>query len=244
MGFTMPAGPRDARTPNVTTDEGYQKGWFEVQDQGSQMVAALAGAQPGEQVLDLCAGAGGKTLALASAMGNKGQIFAYDSDRNRLAPIYDRLKRNGVRNAQVRAPQPGALDDLVGKMDRVVVDAPCTGTGTWRRRPDTKWKLTPELLAQRQADQSAILEEALRYLKPGGTLVYITCSILPEENDDQVASLLAAHPDLSSVDIGKAWRSTLVTDMPAGLATAGGGILLTPHRTGTDGFYCHLIRKA
>lgn len=244
VGLTVPAGARDARTPNVTTDEGYQKGWFEVQDQGSQLVAALAGAQPGEQVLDLCAGAGGKTLALASAMGNKGQIFAYDSDRTRLAPIYERLKRNGVRNAQVRAPQPGALDDLAGRMDRVVVDAPCTGTGTWRRRPDTKWKLTPELLAQRQADQSAILEEALRYLKPGGTLVYITCSILPEENDDQIAALLAAHPELKSMDIAAAWRSTLVTDMPAGLATSGGGILLTPHRTGTDGFYCHLLRKA
>jgi 16S rRNA (cytosine967-C5)-methyltransferase len=243
MGLTMPAGPRDARTPNVTTDEGYQKGWFEVQDQGSQMVAALAGAQPGEQVLDLCAGAGGKTLALASTMGNKGQIFAYDSDRNRLAPIYERLKRNGVRNAQVRAPQTGALDDLAGKMDRVVVDAPCTGTGTWRRRPDTKWKLIPELLAQRQADQAAILEEAVKYLKPGGTLVYITCSILPEENDDQVAALLAAHPELSTLDMAAAWRKTLVTDMPRGLATDGGGILLTPRRTGTDGFYCHLLQK-
>ncbi|KQT51817.1 MFS transporter [Devosia sp. Leaf420] len=244
LGLTMPAGPGDARTPNVTTDEGYQKGWFEVQDQGSQMVSALAGAQPGDQVLDLCAGAGGKTLGLASAMGNKGQIFAYDSDRNRLAPIYDRLKRNGVRNAQVRAPEQGALDDLAGKMDRVVVDAPCTGTGTWRRRPDTKWKLTPELLAQRQADQAAILEEATRYLKPGGTLVYITCSILPEENDDQVAALLSAHPELKSVDIAAAWRSVFITDIPSGLATPAGGVLLTPHRTGTDGFYCHLLRKA
>lgn len=244
LGLTMPAGPRDARTPNVTTDEGYQKGWFEVQDQGSQIVAALAGAQPGEQVLDLCAGAGGKTLALASAMGNKGQIFAYDSDRNRLAPIYERLKRNGVRNAQVRAPEPGALDDLAGKMDRVVVDAPCTGTGTWRRRPDTKWKLTPELLEQRQADQAAILEEAVRYLRPGGTLVYITCSILPEENDDRVQALLAAHPELSSLDIASAWRKALVTDMPTHLATPAGGVLLTPHRTGTDGFYCHLMRKS
>ena len=103
-------------------------------------------------------------------MGNKGQIFAYDSDRNRLAPIYDRLKRNGARNVQVRAPQPNALDDLVGKMDRVVIDAPCTGTGTWRRRPDTKWKLTPELLAQRVDEQAAILAEGQRYLKPGGTL--------------------------------------------------------------------------
>ena len=130
IGVTMQAGPRDARTPNVTSDEGYLKGWFEVQDQGSQIVAALAGARPGEQVLDLCAGAGGKTLALAAAMLNKGQIFAFDSDRTRLAPIYDRLKRNGVRNVQVRAPQPGALDDLTGKMDRVVIDAPCTGTGT------------------------------------------------------------------------------------------------------------------
>ena len=244
FGITMPAGPRDARTPNVTTDEGYQKGWFEVQDQGSQIVAALAGAREGEQVLDLCAGAGGKTLALAATMGNKGQIFAYDADRSRLAPIYDRLKRNGVRNAQVRAPNPGALDDLVGKLDRVVIDAPCTGTGTWRRRPDTKWKLTPELLAQRQTEQAALLAEGVRYLKPGGTLVYITCSILPEENDDQIAAFLADHPGFETLDVAKAWRQALTTDIPPGLVTAGGGICLTPRRTNTDGFYCHLLRKA
>lgn len=244
FGITMPAGSRDARTPNVTTDEGYQKGWFEVQDQGSQIVAALAGAREGEQVLDLCAGAGGKTLALAATMGNKGQIFAYDSDRSRLAPIYDRLKRNAVRNAQVRAPHPGALDDLVGRMDRVVVDAPCTGTGTWRRRPDTKWKLTPELLAQRQSEQAALLVEAARYLKPGGTLAYITCSILPEENDDQIAAFLKDNPGFSTLDMATAWRSALITDLPAGLATTGGGLCLTPLRTGTDGFYIHLLRRA
>ncbi len=243
FGLTIPAGPRDARTPNVTTDEAYLKGWFEVQDQGSQIVAALAGAREGEQVLDLCAGAGGKTLALAATMGNSGQIFAYDTDRNRLAPIYDRLKRNAVRNAQVRAPNPGALDDLIGKMDRVVVDAPCTGTGTWRRRPDTKWKLTPELLAQRQSEQAALLVEAGRYLRPGGTLVYITCSILPEENDDQVVAFLAANRGFQSVDIAQAWRSALITDLPEGLATPAGGICLTPRRTNTDGFYCHLLRK-
>ena len=243
FGVTMPAGPRDARTPNVTTDEGYLKGWFEVQDQGSQVVSALANAHEGEQVLDLCAGAGGKTLALAANMGNSGQIFAYDSDRARLAPIYDRLKRNGVRNAQVRAPHPGALDDLAGKMDRVVVDAPCTGTGTWRRRPDTKWKLTPDLVAQRQAEQAALLVEAAHYLKPGGTLAYITCSILPEENDDQVAAFLAAHPDFSSLDMAGAWRSALITDLPEGLVTPGGGLCLTPRRTNTDGFYIHLLRK-
>ncbi len=156
-------------------------------------------------------------------MGNSGQIFAYDADRTRLAPIYERLKRNGVRNAQVRAPGEGALDDLAGRMDRVVIDAPCTGTGTWRRRPDTKWKLTPELVAQRQAEQAALLAEAVRFLKPGGTIAYITCSILPEENDDQVAAFLAAHPGFAVRDIAAAWRQALGTDLPAGLATPAGG---------------------
>ena len=244
IGVTMPAGPGDARTPNVTTDEGYLKGWFEVQDQGSQIVAALAGARPGEQVLDLCAGAGGKTLALAAAMMNKGQIFAYDSDRNRLAPIYDRLKRNGARNVQVRAPRDGALDDLEGKMDRVVIDAPCTGTGTWRRRPDTKWKLTPELLAQRVGEQAAILNEGKRFLKPGGTLVYITCSILPEENDDQVMAFIAANPGFSSVAASETWQAAFGTALPLGLETAQGGIALTPRLTATDGFYFNALRLA
>ncbi|MFD2649205.1 RsmB/NOP family class I SAM-dependent RNA methyltransferase [Devosia albogilva] len=243
LGVTMPAGARDARTPNVTTDEGYLKGWFEVQDQGSQIVATLANARPGDQVLDLCAGAGGKTLALAAAMDNRGQIFAFDSDRARLAPIYDRLKRNGARNVQVRAPESGALDDLAGKMDRVVVDAPCTGTGTWRRRPDIKWKLTPELLAQRLADQSAVLNQATGFLKPGGHLVYITCSILPQENDDQVQALLATHTNLAVVPAVEAWQAAFGTTIPSGLATELGGVALTPHRTNTDGFYCIVLRR-
>ncbi len=243
LGVTMPAGARDARTPNVTTDERYLKGWFEVQDQGSQIVATLANGRPGDQVLDLCAGAGGKTLALAAAMDNRGQIFAYDSDRARLAPIYDRLKRNGARNVQVRAPEPGALDDLAGKMDRVVVDAPCTGTGTWRRRPDTKWKLTPELLAQRLVDQSAVLNQAVGFLKPGGHLVYITCSILPQENDDQVRALLATQANLAVVPATEAWQAAFGTSIPTGLATELGGVVLTPHRTGTDGFYCMVLRR-
>jgi len=243
IGITMQAGPRDARTPNVTTDEGYLKGWFEVQDQGSQIVAALCGARPGDQVLDLCAGAGGKTLALAAAMQNKGQIFAYDSDRSRLAPIYDRLKRNGARDVQVRAPEPGALDDLAGKIDRVVIDAPCTGTGTWRRRPDTKWKLTPELLAQRQAEQSALLDEAVRYIKPNGVIAYITCSILPEENDDRIRAFLDTHEDFTSVSAEQLWNTAFGLDMPEVLATAAGGIALTPNRTQTDGFYLHVLTR-
>ncbi|WP_375451626.1 RsmB/NOP family class I SAM-dependent RNA methyltransferase [uncultured Devosia sp.] len=242
-GLTMPAGPGDARTPNVTTDEACLKGWFEVQDQGSQIVAALVGAKPGEQVLDLCAGAGGKTLALAAAMANKGQIFAYDSDRNRLAPIYDRLKRNGVRNVQVRAPASGALDDLVGKMDRVVIDAPCTGTGTWRRRPDTKWKLTPDLLAARTAEQSAILAEGARYLKPGGVLAYITCSILPGENDDRIAAFIATHPDFASLPPADLWQAAFGSNLPPNLETTGSGITLTPRLTATDGFYFNALTR-
>lgn len=242
-GLTMPAGPRDARTPNVTTDEGYQKGWFEVQDQGSQIVAALANARPGEQALDLCAGAGGKTLALAAAMDNRGQIFAYDSDRSRLAPIYERLKRNGARNVQVRAPEAGALDDLRGKMDRVVIDAPCSGTGTWRRRPDTKWKLTSDLLAQRVADQAAVLAEGQAYVKLGGTLIYITCSILPEENDDQIAAFKSAYPAFEDVPAAQLWDAAFGTLLPEGLVSTGGGLTLTPHRTATDGFYFHALRR-
>lgn len=242
-GLRMPAGPGDARTPNVTSDEGYLKGWFEVQDQGSQIVSALAGAKAGEQVLDLCAGGGGKTLAMAAAMGNTGQIFAYDSDRNRLAPIYERLKRNGVRNVQVRPPEPNVLDDLVGRMDRVLIDAPCTGTGTWRRRPDTKWKLTPELLAQRVGEQAAILDEAVGYLKSGGTLVYVTCSILPEENADQVAALRERHPELQPVDVEALWRDTFAVPL-AGRIDDQGGLTLSPLRTATDGFFFAALRKA
>jgi len=242
LGVRFPAGGRDSRTPNVQADEGYLKGWFEVQDQGSQIVSLLAGARPGEQVLDLCAGAGGKTLAMAATMDNKGQIFAYDSERPRLAPIYDRLKRNGVRNAQVRAPDPGALDDLAGRLDRVVVDAPCTGTGTWRRRPDAKWKLTAEQLAARVAEQRAILERAAGFLKPGGELVYITCSILREENDGQVEAFLQAHPDLGVLPPAEVWSKAFPT-VPLPARSSALGVTLTPRTTDTDGFFLSVLRK-
>lgn len=241
-GLRIVAGARESRTPNVQTDEGYLKGWFEVQDFGSQIVSVLAGAEGREQVLDLCAGAGGKTLAMAAAMQNKGQIFAHDSDRHRLAPIYDRLKRAGVRNVQVRPPGDGALDDLAGKMDRVVIDAPCTGSGTWRRRPDTKWKLTPEQLAARVSEQRAILADGARYVKPGGTLVYITCSVLPEENAGQVSAFLAGHPAFSVVPGPGLWHSRIGGAARARF-TPEGGLQLTPGTTGTDGFYFAALRR-
>ena len=242
-GIRIPAGSGDSRTPNVQVDEGYLKGWFEVQDQGSQIVSALAGAKPGEQVLDLCAGAGGKTLAMAAAMGNKGQIFAYDSDRHRLAPIYDRLKRNGARNVQVRAPGEGALDDLVGKMDRVVIDAPCTGSGTWRRRPDAKWKLTPEQVALRVAEQSAILDDGARYVKPNGTLTYITCSILNDENGAQGFAFLERHPEFEAIPGGPLLDSIAPGAGEHAHLLPQGGVLLTPLTTQTDGFFALLMRR-
>jgi len=234
LALRLAAGRGDARTPNVTSDEGYLKGWFEVQDLGSQVAASLTGAVAGEQVLDLCAGAGGKTLAMAAAMGNKGQIFAYDEDRTRLAPIYDRLQRNGARNVQVRAPDTGALDDLVGRMDRVVLDAPCTGTGTWRRRPDTKWKLTPEQVAARQDQQWQVLEAGARYVRPGGTLVYITCSLLADENGNQIVRFLGQHPEFVSETLA----------LEGAHQGAEGGLTLTPYRTGTDGFYVVRLVRA
>src|SRR5690606_9828534 len=205
-------------------------------------VAALVGALPGEQVLDLCAGAGGKTLAMAAAMQNKGQIFAYDSDRQRLAPIYDRLKRAGARNVQVRPPTDGALDDLVGRMDRVVVDAPCTGSGTWRRRPDAKWKLTPEQVEVRAGEQRDILTDAQRYVKPGGLLVYVTCSVLPQENGRQIEAFLAAHPEFEVVPGAGLWHSRFGGAGRA-LFMPEGGLQLTPRTTGTDGFYIAVLRR-
>ena len=242
-GIRFPAGERDSRTPNVQIEEGYLTGGLEVQDFGSQIVAELAGAKPNEQVLDLCAGAGGKTLAMAAAMQNRGQIFAYDSDRARLAPIYDRLKRNGVRNVQVRPPKPGALDDLVGRLDRVVIDAPCTGSGTWRRQPTAKWKLTPEQLAQRVEEQRQILLEGARFLKPGGHLVYITCSVLPEENQRQANAFLAAHPEFSALPANTLWMSHFAGSKVRARFSPEGGVAVTPHSSGTDGFYCIVLRQ-
>src|SRR4029078_855666 len=156
--------------------------WYEVQDEGSQLATLLSGAKPRHQVIDLCAGAGGKTLGLAAAMENTGQLYAYDTDRMRLRPIFERLKRAGVRNVQVLAAgDTEALAKLTGKMDRVLIDAPCTGSGVWRRRPEAKWRVTPRMLEARLAEQRAVLDEGAALAKPGGRLIYITCSVLPPE---------------------------------------------------------------
>lgn len=242
VGLRVPPieGPR--RHPNVETEEAFQRGRIEIQDEGSQLCALLTGALPGEQVLDFCAGAGGKTLALAARMDNRGQVFAFDVDRNRLAPIFERLKRAGARNVQVRSPGSGGLDDLAGRMDRVLVDAPCSGTGVWRRRPDTKWRLTPDSLKNRTAEQDFVLRDAARFVRPGGVLAYATCSLLPVENEERVAALLEASPEFRAVSVHEAWTAVLPgASAPPPLREP--FLTLTPKRSGTDGFFLALLQR-
>lgn len=237
-----PVGP--GRSPNLEADVAHGKGWFEIQDEGSQIAALLAGAQPGQQVLDLCAGSGGKTLALAAAMENRGQIYAYDADAVRFRPIVERLKRAGARNVQLlRAGEAAALDQLSGKMDIVVVDAPCTGSGVWRRRPDAKWRLRPEALERRVSEQQQVLEQGARLVKPGGRLVYVTCSILPEENRDQVDAFLESHPGFTLTPFGDVWRQTIGEDVPVSADGSDQTLLLTPASHGTDGFFVAILER-
>ncbi len=243
VGLRIPPIEGARRHPNVQAEEGFQRGRFEVQDEGSQLCALLVGAKPGEQVLDLCAGAGGKTLALAACMENRGQIYAADTDKGRLAPIFERLRRAGVRNVQVRPPEPDALNDLVGQADRVLVDAPCTGTGVWRRRPDAKWRVSADALAKRVAEQDAVLLDAARFVKPGGILVYATCSLLPMENGERVAGFLAGHRDFRTLQIGEAWDAALPGVAPPRGLLEGASLLLTPRRSGTDGFYLAALKR-
>ena len=231
------------RHPNVQAEPAFRKGWFEVQDLGSQMAAMLAGATPGAQVLDFCAGAGGKTLALSAAMDNTGQIFAHDSEKQRLAPIFERLQRAGCRNVQVTA-NAADLAPLAANADLVLVDAPCTGSGTWRRRPDAKWRLSERQLGVRVAEQASILDAAAEYVKPGGRLAYVTCSVFAEENALQIEAFRERRPDFAPVDHLELWNATF--DAPPDIAAidSTGGIGLSPYRTGTDGFYVAVMRRA
>lgn len=243
-GVRVPPPQGAQRTPNLQAEAAFQAGWFEIQDEGSQIVAALAGAGARQQVLDLCAGGGGKTLAMAAAMQNTGQIYAYDTDRLRLKPIFERVKRAGVRNVQVlRGGDEAALAALGAKFDVVLVDAPCTGTGVWRRRPEAKWRLKPESLAARQAEQASVLATAARHVKPGGRIVYVTCSLLPDENGVAVERFLAAHAGFEPVPYRDVWRQRLGGEPPASADGRDDGLLLTPASHGTDGFYCMTLRR-
>jgi 16S rRNA (cytosine967-C5)-methyltransferase len=244
-GLRVPPTTRDGRHPALQAEPAFGKGWFEVQDEGSQIAALCTGARPGEQVLDLCAGGGGKTLALAAAMDNKGQVHATDTDKHRLAPIFDRLRRAGTRNVQVI---PAGTDiPFAGKMDRVLIDAPCSGSGTWRRHPDAKWRLTEAALERRRDEQRALLRQAAGFVRPGGLLIYVTCSLLPEENEDQVTAFVGENPDFALRPAAEIVAGAGLDDEAAAklvaAATSPCGLLLTPGRTGTDGFFIAALRR-
>jgi 16S rRNA (cytosine967-C5)-methyltransferase len=244
LGVRIAHAPGAGRSPHVEAEAAHGKGWFEVQDEGSQLATLLAGVKPKQQIIDLCAGAGGKTLALAAAMENSGQLYAYDADRLRLRPIFERLKRAGARNVQVL---PGgdetALVALQGKMDLVLIDAPCTGSGVWRRRPDAKWRLKPEMLETRLAEQRAVLDQGASLVKPGGRLAYVTCSILPPENREQVDAFLGGHPDFKIVPWPEQWQSTIGTEAPASADGSSETLLMTPRSHGTDGFFVVVLER-
>src|SRR5258707_3531797 len=239
-------GLRLKRRLSVVSGEAFQNGLVEIQDEGSQLVAALVDAQPGMQVADYCAGAGGKTLAMAAGMNNKGRVVAMDVLETRLDRSAQRLRRAGAHNVERRAIDADNrkwLKRQAGAFDRVLVDAPCTGSGTWRRNPDGRWTLRPEDLAELVPKQAAILDAAARLVKPGGGLIYATCSVLPAENERQIESFLERHPDFSVVPVADIWRDALASEPPAEVA-AGAYMRLSPLRHGTDGFFAAtLVRK-
>ncbi|MFZ5670034.1 MAG: RsmB/NOP family class I SAM-dependent RNA methyltransferase [Pseudomonadota bacterium] len=264
--FRIAAPAAADRAGSVETIPQFGKGWFEVQDLGSQIAAACAGDIKGKQVLDFCAGGGGKTLALAAAMANTGQLYAHDSDARRMADIVPRAARAGVRNLQIRSPvEAESLKGLEGKMDLVFVDAPCTGSGVWRRHPDSKWRLSPEQLERRMAEQDRVLDQACAYVKPGGRLIYVTCSIFAEENEDRVAAFLERNAAFVSGLLPSPWRGegpgmgvgSVQAETPASETSDGatpiptlppsrgkGSMLrLTPLSAGTDGFFVALLER-
>jgi 16S rRNA (cytosine967-C5)-methyltransferase len=223
LGLRLPQGYK------VEQAAAWRDGLVEIQDEGSQLLCFGCQASPGMLVVDLCAGAGGKTLALAAEMANRGRVLACDADRGRLARMEPRLKRAGVAIVERRLLDPNReaamLDDLSGRADLVLVDAPCSGTGTWRRNPETRWRVTPERLDRLAALQARLLDIGAGLLKPGGRLVYAVCSLLDAEGSAQAAALTG--------------RSSLVPEalpIAAGIQ-AGTGLLLSPARDGTDGFF-------
>jgi len=237
----------DSKNPAIHAEPTFRKGEIEVQDEGSQLAALFARARPGEQVVDLAAGAGGKTLALAAAMENRGQIYATDIDKRQLVPIHERIARAGARNIQVRTPRGEAdlVADLNGRTDLVLIDAPCTGTGTWRRNPDAKWRVRPGALAERIKQQAALLDRAAALAKADGRIAYITCSVLEEENGDQVRDFIRRHTEFSvekPAEVAEALGERAYLFARAALMSAA-GLLMTPRRTDTDGFFVSLIRR-
>lgn len=236
-----PWGLRVDGKPALTKLDAFTRGAIEVQDEGSQLLALLLDAHRGEMVVDFCAGAGGKTLAIGASMRNTGRLYAFDTSGHRLDALKPRLARSGLSNvhpAAIAHERDDRIKRLAGKIDRVLVDAPCSGLGTLRRNPDLKWRQSPKAIEELVAKQTAILQSAARLLKPGGRLVYATCSILPQENEAIAEAFSAANPDFLPLDAAPT-LTQLKVPQAEGLCTGEGGryLRLWPHLHATDGFF-------
>ena len=234
------SGLRVIKKPSIQNLPLFKDGTIEVQDEGSQLLAQLVGARRGEMVADFCAGAGGKTLALGALMRNTGRLYAFDVSEKRLAKLKPRLARSGLSNVHpvvIAHEKDAKIKRLSAKLDRVLVDAPCSGLGTLRRNPDVKWRQTPEGVAELNVKQASILASASRMVKPGGRLVYATCSILDEENEDIVNAFLAEHPDFTLVPASKVLAEQKVE------LEMGDFLKLYPHIHQTDGFFAAILDR-
>jgi 16S rRNA (cytosine967-C5)-methyltransferase len=235
-----PLGVRLKKRLPAFNTQAFKDGKFEMQDEGSQLVSLLVEAKPGQKVIDFCAGAGGKTLAIAATMKNKGRILAWDISENRLSQMGKRLARAGVSTVQTHVLRDEAdpfLKRHLKTADWVVVDAPCSGSGTWRRNPDLKWRFTLEDLQEIKQVQARILKSAARLVAPGGRLVYITCSLFPDENFWQVKQFLGGNPTFAVEAPNELWnKHTTLRDGITALA-------LSPHQDGTDGFFAAILLK-
>jgi 16S rRNA (cytosine967-C5)-methyltransferase len=249
IGIRIARSAAEMESQNVRGLPLFRDGRIEIQDEGSQLVALLAGVTPGAQAIELCAGGGGKTLVLGAGLEGKGQLYACDTDEKRLAAGQTRVRRAGLHVVQpkrITPWDPGAggedpdLEDLNAKMDLVYLDVPCSGSGAWRRQPDGKWNLTAERLEELIAVQAAILRRGARLVKPGGRLVYVTCSVFARENADQARAFLAQTEDFAPLPVPQLWESHISAPFPSALE--GGlvddtGLQLSPTQSGTDGFF-------
>lgn len=234
-------GIRMAKRAPIFTSKYFKAGHFEVQDEGSQIVAMLSDAKPGMKVIDFCAGAGGKTLAMAAAMKNKGRILAWDKSEKRLLQIKERIRRAGADNIQVHAIED-EHDQFIKRhkasADRVLVDAPCSGSGTWRRNPDLKWRFSSQELIDILSLQQSILKSAARLVKPGGRLIYATCSVLLEENEQQIEKFLSEIKHFRVVPAGKIWDKQHPGPVNKPY------FRVTPHQDGVDGFFAAVLERS
>jgi 16S rRNA (cytosine967-C5)-methyltransferase len=242
-----PLGIRLQGKPSLAKLPAFVQGDVEVQDEGSQLLALLLDAKRGEMVVDFCAGAGGKTLAIGAAMRNSGRLYAFDTSGHRLDALKPRLARSGLSNVHpvaIAHERDDRIKRLAGKIDRVLVDAPCSGLGTLRRSPDLKWRQTPQTVAAQAELQQAILHSAARLLKPGGRLVYATCSLLPAENEAVAQAFSAAHPDFEPVPVAGLLAAAQVPQ-PQTLCAGEDGqwLRLWPHLHATDGFFAATWQK-